>query len=60
MLRQWLSGAPLTVLPVVGMCLFLAFFLLVLLRVSRRSQKANYDRMAALPLQDEASERSLS
>ncbi len=59
MLRQWLSGTPLTALPVVGMCLFLVFFLLVLLRVSRRSRKATYDRMAALPLQDEPAERSL-
>ena len=60
MLRQWLAGTPLTVLPVIAMCMFLAFFLAVLWRVMRRGSGKGYDRMSRLPLQDDAAERSLS
>jgi cbb3-type cytochrome oxidase subunit 3 len=47
-------------LPVVAMCMFLAFFLAVLWRVMRRGSGKGYDRMSRLPLQDDAAERSLS
>ncbi|MGE3175656.1 MAG: hypothetical protein AB7O97_23740 [Planctomycetota bacterium] len=54
MLRTWLSGITLTDLPVVAMCMFLLLFLGVLWRVTRRSLAAGYDRMAQLPLQNDA------
>jgi hypothetical protein len=60
MLRDWLAGTPLTMLPVVAMCMFLAFFLAVLWRVMRRGSGKSYDRMSRLPRQDDAAERSLS
>ncbi|MEQ1632919.1 MAG: hypothetical protein ABL997_11135 [Planctomycetota bacterium] len=55
-----MSGASLLDLPVVAMCLFLFIFLVVLWRVMCRSTKSGYDRMARLPLQDDAADRSLS
>ncbi len=60
MLRDWLGGTPLTVLPVVAMCMFLGFFLAVLWRVMRRGAGSGYDHMSRLPLQDDAAERKLS
>ena len=58
MLRQFLSTISLFDLPLVAMGLFLAIFLLVLLRIARRTRSAEYRRMATLPLCDDASQRS--
>lgn len=53
MLREFLSGTSLYALPVVAMLLFLAIFLVVLLRVLRRGAAADYHRMSTMPLLDD-------
>jgi cbb3-type cytochrome oxidase subunit 3 len=58
MLRELLNGTAWFDLPVVAMCLFLAMFLAVLLRVSQRSRAAQYRHMADLPLQDDTDRSS--
>ncbi len=58
MLREFLSHISLTDLPVVAMVMFLAMFLAVLVRVSQRARRPEYQRMSNLPLQDDANERS--
>ena len=50
MWRALFEGMDLHLLPVVGMCLFLAIFAAVVLRVLRRDREGNYQRMAAMPL----------
>ena len=57
MLRGFLDGASVLHLPVVVMVLFLAFFLAVVWRVTRRSRRATYHQMARLPLDGDAGER---
>lgn len=41
-------------LPMIATGIFVAMFLVVLLRVSQRARRAEYDRMASLPLDDDA------
>ena len=41
------------VMPIVGMLIFLFIFISVLFRISQRSRSEQYERMAALPLEDE-------
>jgi cbb3-type cytochrome oxidase subunit 3 len=60
MLQTWLSGASLLDLPVLAMCAFLAFFLAVLWRVTRRRHRDGYQQMAQLPLQDDTDGSILS
>ncbi len=59
MLREFLATTMLFDLPLIALAMFLAIFLTVLLRTCQRSRRAEYDRMATLPLQDDA-ERSHS
>lgn len=58
MLRNLFEGVSLLSLPVAAMLLFLAIFLLVLVRVSRRGAKRGYDYMARLPLDGDADRRA--
>ena len=41
-------------LPMIATDIFVAMFLVVLLRVSQRARRAEYDHMASLPLDDDA------
>lgn len=50
MLQHLLAGIGLLSLPIVSMCMFLALFVAVLWRVSRKSRAPEYRRMASLPL----------
>ena len=52
MWRELFSGGGLFILPVIAMVLFLAIFITVILRVCQRSRRAEYERMASLPLDD--------
>jgi hypothetical protein len=54
MLRQFLSGGSLFDLPLIAMGIFVAIFVTALVRVCQRSRAAEYRRLAALPLQDDA------
>ena len=60
MWRQLFADASLFDLPIVAMCIFLAMFLAVLLRVLQRRRAPEYRRMAALPLDDDANRNPLS
>lgn len=60
MLRQFLSDTSLYVLPVVAMCIFVAMFAAVLVRVSQRARAPEYRRMSSLPLDDESPKSNLS
>lgn len=60
MLRQFLSDTSLYLLPVVAMCIFVAMFVTVLVRVSQRARAPEYRRMASLPLDDETPKSNLS
>jgi hypothetical protein len=53
MLRELMAHAPILNLPIVAMLMFLAMFLLVLLRVSRRARLPAYREIASLPLADD-------
>lgn len=53
MWRTFFEDMDMHMLPVVGMCLFLAIFAAVLLRVLRRDREGTYQRMAAMPLRDD-------
>lgn len=55
MIREFLSTTTLFDLPVIGMGIFVAIFVTVLLRTSQRARAAEYRRMATLPLQDDVS-----
>ena len=57
MLRQYLDNITLLDLPILGMSIFIAIFLLVLLRVLRRSRSEAYRQMANLPLQEDEATR---
>jgi hypothetical protein len=57
MLRQFLSGAASFDLPLIATGLFVAMFVVVLLRACQRSRGAEYRRLSALPLQDDAAPR---
>ena len=59
MLRQFLTDLSLFDLPIVAMCIFLAMFLAVLLRISQRARAPEYRRMASLPLDDDTSRSRL-
>jgi hypothetical protein len=54
MLRTFLSGIDVLELPIVAMGIFIFLFAAVLLRVSKKARAAEYKRMAALPLEDDA------
>jgi hypothetical protein len=51
MLRQFLATTNLFALPLLALGIFVAIFLIVLLRVCQRARAPEYRRMAALPLQ---------
>ena len=53
MLRELFQGSSLLDLPVIAMLVFLAIFLGVLVWVLRRTRTPHFERMAALPLDDE-------
>ena len=57
MLREFLSSTSLFALPVLAMCIFVAMFVGVLVRVCQRARRAQYDHMAALPLDDDSGDR---
>ncbi|MFT3765725.1 MAG: hypothetical protein QM820_09440 [Minicystis sp.] len=52
MFRQLFDGNPLTMLPTVGLWLFMAVFFCVSVSVLRR-RASSYDDLARLPLADE-------
>lgn len=57
MFRQFfesLSSVGLMSLPVIAMGIFLAMFVVVLVRASQKARVPEYDRMATLPLQDDS------
>ena len=54
MLREFLDTTMLFDLPILAMCFFVAMFLAVLVRVSQRARRKEYDRMSTLPLSDDA------
>ncbi len=43
-----------TIMPIVGMLIFITIFIGALVRISQRSRSPEYERMAALPLADES------
>lgn len=53
MLRQFLTTTHLFDLPIIAMGIFLAIFLIVLVRVCQRARVPEYRRMASLPLEDD-------
>jgi len=54
MFREFFQGGGLFILPLIAMGIFVAMFVVVVLRVGQRSRRAEYDRMASLPLDDAA------
>ncbi|MCR9247808.1 MAG: cbb3-type cytochrome c oxidase subunit 3 [bacterium] len=56
MWKALFADGSLFTLPIVGMCIFIAIFLAVLVRVMQRSRKPQYDHMSTLPLDDDAGE----
>lgn len=60
LVREFLADTSLFVLPIVAMCLFLAMFVTVLLRVAQRRRQPEYRRMATLPLDDDIRRSPLS
>lgn len=58
MLRQFLADTSLYVLPVLAMCIFLAIFVAVLVRISQRARAPEYRRMANLPLDESQDTRT--
>jgi cbb3-type cytochrome oxidase subunit 3 len=48
------SSLGLTFFPILGMALFLAVFIGVVLQVTGRTRRTELDRAGALPLEDEA------
>ena len=48
------ADASLAILPVLALCIFLAMFVGVLIRVCQRERRPQYDHMAALPLDDDS------
>jgi len=52
MLRQFLDSVTWFDLPLIATGMFVAMFVVVLLRVSQKARRAEYDRMASLPLDD--------
>jgi cbb3-type cytochrome oxidase subunit 3 len=54
MLRELFSRLHLFDLPLIAMGIFVAIFVGVLWRVSRRHRRTEYQRMAHLPLADDA------
>lgn len=60
MWRELFANMSLFVLPILAMCIFVAIFCTVLLRVSQRARAPEYDRMASLPLADDHQENTQS
>lgn len=58
MIKQLLDSTSLFDLPVIAMCIFVVFFLAVLVRVCQRARRPQYEHMATLPLDDDAGEGS--
>ncbi|MCC7066656.1 MAG: hypothetical protein IT456_27930 [Planctomycetes bacterium] len=58
MWRDLFANMSLFVLPILAMCIFVAIFCTVLLRVSQRARAPEYDRMASLPLADDHQENT--
>ena len=54
MIKELLNSTSLFDLPVIATCIFVAFFLAVLIRVCQRSRRPQYDHMSTLPLFDDA------
>jgi len=52
MLKQFLGSVTWFDLPLISTALFVAMFLVVLARVCQGRRRAEYERMAALPLDD--------
>ena len=48
-----LAETSLFTLPQLAMCIFLAMFIGVVVRVCQRTRRPQYDRMAQLPLNDD-------
>ncbi len=59
MWSQLLARTSLFLLPVLATCIFVAFFLAVILRVSQRARAPEYRRMASLPLDDDGNRGDL-
>jgi hypothetical protein len=53
MLRQFFATTTLFDLPLIAMGIFVAIFVVVLVRTSQRARFNEYRRMADLPLQDD-------
>ncbi|HEB53457.1 MAG TPA: CcoQ/FixQ family Cbb3-type cytochrome c oxidase assembly chaperone [bacterium] len=58
MLKRFLDTLSLYDLPIIATLLFVAMFLIVLLRVFQRSRQPEYKRMASLPLDADAVEET--
>ncbi|MCA8950505.1 MAG: cbb3-type cytochrome c oxidase subunit 3 [Planctomycetes bacterium] len=58
MFKELLSSTSLFSLPVIATCIFVTFFVAVLIRVAQRARRAEYDHMSTLPLDDDTGERS--
>ena len=54
MIAAFIESVSLFHLPLIATGIFVAMFLVVLLRVAQRARRAEYDRMASLPLDDYA------
>lgn len=50
-----ISALGLTIFPIVALVLFLAAFVAVLLQVTSKARRSEFDRAASLPLADDAS-----
>jgi hypothetical protein len=59
MWRDLFANASLFVLPILAMCIFVAIFCTVLVRVFQRARAPEYERMASLPLADDNQENTL-
>ena len=53
-LLRGIADGTLTALPLLAMGIFLAMFVAVLVRVSQRSRRPQYEHMASLPLEDDS------
>lgn len=54
MVAQLMPDIDLYILPKIAMLLFLAMFVVVVLRVCQRSRRSGYDHMASLPLENDS------
>lgn len=58
MYKQFFAGMEFTALPLFALALFLVFFVAVTVRVFALHRKADFDAVAALPLNDESESKS--